>query len=75
MKLYSDLVDLHDGVLKSTGKDLGPVEKIKLIAFNTESTLVTPAHSEPNNESHDKGTSESNSNGGVITVMGKLKHP
>jgi hypothetical protein len=43
------------------------MEKIKLIDLSAVGTFVTPAHSE--------GASESNSNAGVATVVGKLKHP
>jgi hypothetical protein len=54
-ELYIFLVDLRERVLNSTGKDLGPVEKIDLFDSTAVSTLVTPAHLEPNNKDRDEG--------------------
>jgi hypothetical protein len=70
MEVYSSLVDLRDRILNSTGKDLGPVEEIKLIDFKA----VNTADSKSSNKHQDKGAAKANKNAVVIKVMGKLKH-
>lgn len=67
---HSTLVYLHDRVLNSTGKNLGTVEKVKMIDM---SSVINRALPQTNTKYRNKGASESNFSSGVIRVMGRLK--
>jgi hypothetical protein len=73
-EVCSSFVDLHDRVLNSTDKNLGPVKEIKLIDLSTMNNLLTPADLWSSNKHQAEGVGEANLNAGVMTIMGKLKN-